>query len=576
MLDPLIPRADYTTSISPSIYISYTNLIATVFCGSYTQGVNTGREYNTLIAYPPEALSSVTCTTHPRKGIGTACSTKTLDYAQMQQLPYVLAFPPNYTLIDPEWKLTCTNSRLGLHDPPRTLSKTPYLVDPTSVVTQTPTAVPGAKPAPGPTAATPTPTTGGGGKDPAEPPTTSLSFKGSDPPTVSVLNSAAISSSMHNLHLGGKKNENPPKPDDLDSKDGKDAGDPQGTVSHTKKHPVPGTTEDPEDFRGASNKPPANDDLPLPSSRWNQVQEADQSQASVLTAGYTIIKASNGEAVTGSSTYPPGSQTTFPDRVLSVGVDNVVRDSSTYALPINPTDDAIFVDSNPITRAPNGGVIIGDSTIVPGGQAALSGHTIVAGVSSVILDGSTFALPTSVGAVAYQSIASTSITLANGVVISAGDRAAIISGTTYSIPTEGSGLIMDDKTMGFRTRLQSVFTIAGQALTANPTGFGADGHSILLHGSAVTHSGTLISLRPSGVQVGSSTFPPTPTQATHDVGLASLIVQGFGHATGSAGGATNLSSPLAFLGGSVRLRAEMGTMVLAVWGLGIGAVVYML
>ena len=122
----------------------------------------------------------------------------------MQSLPYVLAFPPSYTLIDPEWKLTCTNSRLGLHDPPRTLSKTPYLVDPTSSVpTQTPTAIPGAKPAPGPVALTPSPTADGGGRDPIGLPTTSLSFKASDPPIVPVPNGAAISISMYDVPFGG-------------------------------------------------------------------------------------------------------------------------------------------------------------------------------------------------------------------------------------------------------------------------------------------------------------------------------------------------------------------------------------
>ena len=173
----------------------------------------------------------------------------------MQQIPYVLAFPPYYTLIDPNWKLSCGNSRLGLHDPPRTLSKAPYLVDPTSVVTQTPTAAPGAKPAPGPIAATPIPTTVGGGKGPGGLPTTSSSFQESNPPVVPVLTSAAISNSMRNLPFGGKKYQSPPKPDDRISKDGKDAGDPQGAESHSEGHLVPDTTKDPQGFRGASNKP---------------------------------------------------------------------------------------------------------------------------------------------------------------------------------------------------------------------------------------------------------------------------------------------------------------------------------
>ena len=255
-------------------------------------------------------------------------------------------------------------------------------------------------------------------------------------------------------------------------------------------------------------------------------------------AGYTITEASHGM---GSSTYPPGSQATFFDSAISVGVDMLVLDSSTtYALPAHLTDDdPTLVDGNPITRAPDGGVIIGDSTIViPGSQTTFSDHTISASIASVIIDGSTFALPTSAGAVAYQALASKPITLANGVLISAGGHAAVISGTTYSIPpTAGSGFLVDDKTSRSPTSsLQSVFTIAGPTFTANPTGFVADGHSIALHGSAVSLSGTPISLGPSGLQIGSSTLPLVPALETHTVGLAGLIVEGFGRATASAGG----------------------------------------
>ena len=630
-----------------------------------------------MIAYPPEALSSVACTTSPRKGIGTECSTKALDYTQIQQLPFVLAFPPEYTLIDPGWKLSCGNSRLGLHDPPWTLNKVPYLVDPTLVGTQTPTAAPGGKPSPGPIAATPTPTVTSGEKAPARLPTMSPGLRGSDPPAAPDLKSAAISNIMSNLPFGGNQQQSPPYDDKPDSSDSKGAGDPHRALGNSEEHSESNSSNDPEDFRGGSTKSPAKDDPPLPSLRGNKIQEAygggvvigstvlhpgDQtaqagtsvsvgnafivvggsmihlaaptrgvsdlnrlseptlnsvniddytpvvaftggditsgsanspgaqsrtfgtavsdgsyniiaagaihaflpqgSRNPVVIAGQTVTKASNNGVIAGNSTYPSGAQATLSGTVLSVGTDNVVLGSSTYALPSNPTDEPTFVDCNTITRAPDGRVIIGDFTVAPGGQKTFSSHKISLGVSSVMIDGSTFALPTSAGSIAYQNLGSKSITLANEVVISAGGPAAIISGTTYHIPADDGGLIINDKTTGFPTRLQSVFTIAGQTFVADPTGFEANRHSISSDGSAVTLSGTVVSLRSLGLpMIGSLTVPLAPAQETHNVGLIM---------TGSS--AANFSRPLAFAGGSVRLRDEMQVVLLAVFGLSVGAV----
>ena len=112
--------------------------------------------------------------------------------------------------------------------------------------------------------------------------------------------------------------------------------------------------------------------------------------------------------------------------------------------------------------------------------------------------------------------------------------------------------------------LESEFTIAGQTFTANPTGFAVDDHSVSLDGPAVTLSGTPISLGSEGLQIGSTTWPLTPAQETADVGLGGLIMFGFGNGDGIA---ANVSSLLAFTGGSPRLRDGMWSTVLAVFGM---------
>ena len=567
----------------------------------------------------------------------------------MQQLPFVLAFPPKYTLIDPEWKLSCGNSRLGLHDPPRTLNKASYLVDPTMVGTQTPTAAPGGKPAPGPTAATPTPTATSGGKAPARLPTMSPGLRGSDPPAGPVLKSAVISNIMSNL-------QSPPYPDKPESSDSKAAGDPHRAVGNIEKHSDPGSSNDSEDFREESTKSPTEDDPPLSSLRDNQIQEAsgggvmigstefrpgDQtaqadtsvsvgndfvvvggsmihlttptygisdlnripettlnsvnidhhtlvvafsgenisgskysrgaqsrtpgtafsvdsynivvdgaihallphsSQYPVVIAGQTITKTSNSGVMIGSSNYPPGAQATLSGTVLSVGSDNVVLGSSTYALPSNPNEPTL-VDDNTTTRAPDGGVIIGDFTIAPGGQTTFSGQKISVSISSVIVDGSTFALTTSTGATASRTIRSQSLTLAHEVVISAG-------GPTYHVPADNGGpIIINDKSTRFPTRPPSV---SGQTFTAaNPTGFENNGQSISSDGSAIAAS----SLPSLALPISSSTTTPAPQ--THPV---DVITKSFDDDNNMTGSAANISRPLRFAGGSVRL--QRGGMVL--------------
>ena len=370
-----------------------------------------------------------------------------------------------------------------------------------------------------------------------------------------------------------------------------------------------------------------------------QTLPSENNPTPILVGGQTIAKASNGGVMIGGSTYLPGTQADVFGTALSVGADDVVVGGSTYAIPTYPTGKPVVIDGKPITRAPNGGVVIGGSTIAPGSQVVVSGHTISAGFSSVVVDGSTYALPTyTVSPNAFSQ----SITLANGAIISAGGSAVTLSGTTYSIASDRRALIVNGKTIGFPTgsnlvftiagqtftanptgfaidshsilrdgsaitlsgtvislgpsglqigsstiplafaqetsALQSVFTMAGQTFTANPTGFAVDGHSVSVDGSAVTLSGTVVSLGPDGLQIDSTTWPLTPAEETAEVGLGGLIMSGFGKGADSAGTSTaaNVSSPLAFTGGSPRLRDAVWCTILAAFGTGIGLVAYAL
>lgn len=148
------------------------------------------------------------------------------------------------------------------------------------------------------------------------------------------------------------------------------------------------------------------------------------------------------------------------------------------------------------------------------------------------------------------------------------DGSAItLSGTVVSLGP--SGLQVGSSTIPLTSSqntagLQSVFTIAGQTFTANPTGFAVDTHSVSIDGLAVTLSGTPVSLGSEGLRIGSTTWPLTPAQETADVALGGLIMFGFGS---GAGPVVNVSSPLAFTGGSPRLGDGVWSTVLAILGM---------
>lgn len=287
----------------------------------------------------------------------------------------------------------------------------------------------------------------------------------------------------------------------------------------------------------------------------------------IFISGQSMVKATNGGVVIGTSTYPPGSQAQVYDNTISVGVDSVVVGGTSYAIPRPGTPDTILVDKRPISRGPDGGAIIEGETVGLGPQTSINGHIISVGASAVVLDSTSYALPSSAGAILQSSHQqpNSPVTLVNGAVLTAGGNAATISGTTFAIPSDDSGLVVNGQTVPFptETTIQSVFTVAGQIFTAAPTGFTVNGQSVALGGTAARVNGTVVSLGPSGVQIGSKTMPLTTVQ-TSGGGLGGLIMSGFG--SGGEPGVTaagkNRSSVLTFTGDGSRVPRGLGILLL--------------
>ena len=301
------------------------------------------------------------------------------------------------------------------------------------------------------------------------------------------------------------------------------------------------------------------------------------SSTPVFIGGKSMIKAANGGVVIGTSTYPPGSQAQISDTAISVGVNSVVVGGTSYALPTPGTPDSAFFDRPSISRAPDGGAIFEGAAIGLGSQTSIDGHDVSVGASTVVVDGTSYALPSSAGAVLQSPHPQTNapVTLTNGAVLTPGGAAATVSGTRYAIPSDDSGLVVNGQTISFpaESTLQSVFTVANQIFTAALTGFAIGGQSVALDGTAAIFNGTVVSLGPSGVQIGSTTMPLTSAQ-TSEAGLGRLIMSGFGSAgePGATAGGGNGSNLVAFTGNSNRVGRNLGIAYFGLVGMAMGVV----
>lgn len=128
----------------------------------------------------------------------------------------------------------------------------------------------------------------------------------------------------------------------------------------------------------------------------------------VLVAGQSVVRAPGDGLVIGSLTIAPGSQTYIPSHTISAGISSVLIDSSIYTLPtsvgaiLQQPPGPLLIGDQSVVRAPKGGLNIGSSTVALGSRMTISGYTLSAGLSSVLVDGSVYALPTSVGPILQQ------------------------------------------------------------------------------------------------------------------------------------------------------------------------------
>ena len=136
-----------------------------------------------------------------------------------------------------------------------------------------------------------------------------------------------------------------------------------------------------------------------------------------------------------------------------------------------------------IQAANGGGIVIASTTTPPDIQTTIDSTPISVDIDQIIVASSTIPLD-------YPSAAPI-ITLIIGDYIRAGGKAAIVSDTMIALTPNGDALVVNGKISPLPI---SILRVAGQTLTAAPTGFAVGGQSLLPEGSAVTYAGSVISL----------------------------------------------------------------------------------
>ena len=357
------------------------------------------------------------------------------------------SLPADLSLVDPAWN-GCIPDEYGAFDPPRTLSTASALTDPGDGAQLSTAAAPGSTISPAIVPATQTPDPkdpGATASQPSDGPISQLpSDSSTDPVVSSRSNSAMLQDTTSN-----------PAPLTLGSGIDGQVGDRTSNIPSI--HP----NEDPGNTPTELSADPA------------------QSFSSAIAAAILI---------------PTASPTSPTKHIISTSIP-----SASISTPL-PTNDGtstqststILVASDSIIRASNGDLIFGTSTITAGSHITISGHTIFAIPSSsvVIVDGTSYVLPTSVEAVIQHL---PSIQALSG--ISAASDGATPS--TLLLPGEFS-LASSHPVLAFGGTASPVVTGAPTALTIA-------GQTAALGGFAITIDGTVLSLGSSALRIGSST-----------------------------------------------------------------------
>lgn len=203
--------------------------------------------------------------------------------------------------------------------------------------------------------------------------------------------------------------------------------------------------------------------------------------------------------------------------------------------PISRRLQSIITIGTQIFTAHPTGFTVNNVAVTPGGSPYAVDNTIISlGQSGVLLIGSSTVslldqVSSTIFAVAGQTFTPNPSTFSiAGTTISAGGPAVTVEGTIISLGQSGE-LAIGSSTINIPSpsyTLGEVYTVAGQMFTPNPSAFSIAGTTISADGPAATIDGTIVSLGPSGnLVIGSSTTPLLTSPVSAGVNINGFDVQ---------------------------------------------------
>ena len=250
-------------------------------------------------------------------------------------------------------------------------------------------------------------------------------------------------------------------------------------------------------------------------------------------AGQPVQQAPGGGVIVAGQTVAEGSRTTISGTIISVGPTGVIIAGSSYNIP-TPTSPSpleyipapVSIGNAPISQLPNSALLIDGQTLTPGATTTISGTAITLNAGNVVLDGSTFFLPSLAGSAsaplqtpAPLLIAGTYASEApSGGIILAGQTLApgaqtTVSGTTISVPPTGGAVIVNGITQPLLNPT-SPTTSSLPPVSTNEIILTAGAIITNANGQIATYTGPPLSALLEGnseLVIGTATFPLSGT-----------------------------------------------------------------
>lgn len=227
-----------------------------------------------------------------------------------------------------------------------------------------------------------------------------------------------------------------------------------------------------------------------------------------------------------------GTLVSFGSSVLQIGAATI----PVFAPTPVPQDPKITAPGHLATLLPNGVDIAGTIITLNAPAVTLSGTRISLGPSGLAVGTSTIAVslpstpilsPIVTGAGQMVTLLPTGVVV-DGTTISANGSALTISGTRMSLGN--GGLVVGSSTIALALpslRDSSfIITTLGQTMTIMPGGLVDAGTTIRLGDARITLSGTRIALESDGIVIGSSTIPYPKLKSASTKGLGESILGG--------------------------------------------------